>query len=76
MRSKLGTTMSCKQCMEVFLKLQERIEFAGLDMHKNFGLPTPDPSMVQLAQLAHVLRDKTNYNAFNYNKMHLLCYPH
>ena len=31
-------------------------------MHKNFGLPTLDPSIVQLVQHASVLREEINYN--------------
>ena len=47
---------------EVLLQLQERIEFDGLDMNKNFDLPTPDPSIVHLAQVPSVLREEMNYN--------------
>ena len=54
--------MSMRTMHEVLLKLQERIEFDGLDMYKNFGLPIPDPSIVQLVQLAPVLRKEMNYN--------------
>ena len=31
-------------------------------MNKNFGLPTPDPSIVHSAQLPSVLREEMNYN--------------
>ena len=43
--------MSMQTMHEVLLNLQERIELDGLDIYKIFGLPTPDPSMVQLARL-------------------------
>ena len=62
MRNKLETTMSMQTMHEVLLKLRERTGFDGLDMHKNFGLPTPDLSIVQLAQIASVLRGERNYN--------------
>ena len=58
MRSKQETTMSMQTMYEVLLQLQERIEFDGLNINKNFGLPTPDPSIVYLAQLLSVLREK------------------
>ena len=62
MRSKQETTMSMQAMHEVLLQLQERIEFDGLDMNKNFGLPTPDPSIVHLTQVPSVLREEMNYN--------------
>ena len=62
MKSKQETTMSMQTMHEVLLQLQERIEFDGLDMNKNFGLPTPDPSIVHLAQVPSVLREEMNYN--------------
>ena len=62
MRSKKETTMSMQTMHEVLLQLQERIEFDDLDMNKNFGLPTPDSSIVHLAQIPSVLREEMNYN--------------
>ena len=62
MKSKQETTISMQTMHEVLLQLQERIEFDGWDINKNFGLPTPDPSIVHLAQLPFVLREEMNYN--------------
>ena len=62
MMSKKETTMSMQTMHEVLLKQQERIEFDGLDINKNFELPTPDPIIVHLAQLPSVLREEMNYN--------------
>ena len=42
-RNKQETTMSMQTMHEVLLKLQERIEFDGLDMHNNFELPRQEP---------------------------------
>ena len=41
--------MSMQTMHEVLLKLQERIEFDGLDMNKNFRIHMPDLSIVHLA---------------------------
>ena len=62
MRSKQETTISMQTMHELLLQLQEKIEFDGLDINKNFGIPTPDPSIVYLIQLPSVLREDMNYN--------------
>ena len=67
--------MSMHTMHEVLLKLQERIEFDSLDMHKNFGFPSPDPSIIQLAQLASVLRELTNYNTVQLQQNILILLP-
>ena len=63
MGSMQETTMSMQTMHEVLLQLQERIEFDGWDINRNFGLPTPDPSIVHVAQLPSVLREEMNYNS-------------
>ena len=35
----------------VLLHLQERVECKGIDLHHNFGLPQPDPNIVEQAQV-------------------------
>ena len=56
------TTMSEFTMHTVLLKLQERVENGGLDLHFDLGLPLPDPTIVMQAQIHNVIREEMLYD--------------
>ena len=45
---------------EVLLDLKERVEREGLDLHKDFKLPCPNPELARAAQQPRLLREETS----------------
>ena len=47
---------------DVLLDLQERIEREGLDLHKDFKLPRPNPKLARATQQPRLLGEETSYD--------------
>ena len=46
----------------ILLHLQERVQRDGLDLHKHYGLPLPNPEILNQAEIPAVIREETNFD--------------
>ena len=46
----------------VIQHLQERVQRDGLDLHKHYGLPLPNPEIINQAAIPAVIREETHFD--------------